>query len=191
MITSGAVYLDTLTKVISKLKETTFVEKFLEQLIILKKNKNTLFIIGNGGSAGNAQHIANDFTYGATAGTNEAEGFSVNALSSNQSVITCLANDLGYDEIYLQQLKASAVKGDILLALSGSGNSKNIVKAVEYANVNSITTFSVVGYDGGDLKKISNHILHIEENDMQIAEDVQLIIGHLCMKELNNYYKKL
>ena len=104
---------------------------------------------------------------------------------SNTSIITCLANDIGYESIFVEQLKCFANEGDILLALSGSGNSKNIVQALEWGNFNKLKTFSIVGYDGGKAKKISNLCVHLEINDMQISEDSQLIIGHIIMQWLN------
>ena len=146
-----------------------------------KKNKN-IFICGNGGSAANAIHIANDFIYGA--GVKKGKGLNVEALSSNPAVLTCLANDIGYENIFLEQLKVKAKKDDVLIILSGSGNSQNVINALNYARKNKIKTFSILGYNGGECKKISEHIIHFKINDMQISEDLQLITGHLCMQWL-------
>ena len=92
-----------------------------------------IFICGNGGSGGNAIHIAIDFIYGA--GITNNSGLKIEALTSNQSVITCLANDLGYENIFSEQLKVKATENDILIILSGSGNSKNVLKAIEIGNI--------------------------------------------------------
>ena len=142
----------------------------------------TIFFCGNGGSAGNASHLANDFIYGA--GRANGVGLRVEALSANPSVITCLGNDLGYENIYSEQLRVKANPGDILVALSGSGNSPNIVKAIEMGNKLGMTTFAILGYSGGKCKEIVSHPIHFEVDDMQIAEDLQLIAGHICMQWL-------
>lgn len=138
---------------------------------------------GNGGSAGNAVHLANDFLYGAGI-KNDGGGLCVEALSANPAVLTCLANDLGYDQIYAEQLKVKAQPGDVLIALSGSGNSLNIIKALEAGNAIGMKTFAILGYSGGRCKDIAQYPIHFEIDDMQIAEDLQLIVGHICMQWL-------
>ena len=149
---------------------------------------NRVFICGNGGSAGNAIHIANDWIYGTgNCGNGEKiKGLKVNSLSSNAAVLTCLGNDLGYENIFSYQLEVQASKNDVLLALSGSGNSQNIVSAINTANEKGLRTFAILAFDGGKCKEIANHPLHFKINDMQIAEDIQLIVGHLCMQWLSN-----
>ena len=143
----------------------------------------TIYICGNGGSAGNAIHLANDFLYGA--GKRNGGGLRVEALSANAAVITCLANDTGYENIYAEQLKVKARAGDVLIVLSGSGNSPNIVKALEIGNSIGMTTFAVLGFTGGQCKTVAQHPIHFEIDDMQIAEDLQLIVGHMCMQWLS------
>ena len=106
-----------------------------------------LFLCGNGGSAGNAIHLANDFIYGIAKTT--GGGLRAISLSDNSAVITCLANDIGYDHIYSEQLAVQAEKGDLLIALSGSGNSPNILRAVEQAKKMQVKSFAVLGYSGG------------------------------------------
>lgn len=163
----------------------------IEALAIqLKKawiNKNQIFICGNGGSAANAMHLANDLIYGSGAcgSDNPIPGLKIEALSSNTSVITCLANDTGYMNIFSYQLEVKANEGDILIALSGSGNSQNIIKAIEIAKNKKVKTFGIVAFNGGKLLKIVDHPIHFKINDMQIAEDTQLIVGHLCMQWLS------
>ncbi len=161
---------------------------FKELDVLIKEIENKwnerkqIFLIGNGGSAGNAIHIANDWIYGVS--KKLGGGIKVHALSANTAVLTCLANDEGYDQIFVRQLAVLANDGDMLIALSGSGNSKNIVNAVNYCNLNGIKTFAILGFDGGEVKKNVNVPLHIELNDMQISEDIQLIIGHIIMRTL-------
>ena len=146
------------------------------------KKGNTIYFCGNGGSAGNAIHLANDLLYGA--GINSGGGLRVEALSANPAVLTCLANDLGYDQIYTEQLKVKARPGDVLVVLSGSGNSPNVVKALEVGNTIGMKTFAILGYSGGRCREIAQHPIHFEIDDMQIAEDLQLIVGHICMQWL-------
>ena len=106
-------------------------------------------------------------------------------MASNTSVITCLANDIGYDEIFSEQLRVKGNKDDILILLSGSGNSSNIIKAIETADKLKIRTFAILGFDGGKAKKLVQYPIHFNINDMQISEDMQLIVGHICMKYLS------
>ncbi len=153
-----------------------------EDLLALWKHGGTLFICGNGGSAGNAIHLANDFLYGIA--KESGLGMRVQALSANSSVLTCLANDIGYDQIFSAQLAVQGRKDDILLAFSGSGNSSNIVRALEKARTMSIKTYAVLGYGGGQCKTLADVPIHFAVDDMQIAEDVQLIIGHMLMQWL-------
>ena len=142
----------------------------------------TIYLCGNGGSAGNAIHLANDFLYGA--GISNGGGLKVEALSANPAVLTCLANDIGYDEIYAEQIKVKANAGDVLIVLSGSGNSANVVRALEMGNTRGMKTFAILGFSGGRCKRIAQHSIHFDIDDMQIAEDLQLIVGHICMQWL-------
>ncbi len=141
-----------------------------------------VFFCGNGGSAGNAIHMANDFVYGIAKKT--GGGIKATALSANQSVMTCFANDVGYDSIYSEQLAVFAEEGDLLIALSGSGNSPNIVKAIEQAKSMHVKTYAILGYSGGKCKELADVAIHFAVDDMQIAEDMQLIVGHMLMQQL-------
>ncbi len=140
-----------------------------------------VFLCGNGGSAANAIHIANDLFYGIAPGRG---GMRVQALSANQAVMTCLANDVSYDAIFSKQLEVLAQPGDLLIVLSGSGNSPNIVEALEAAKRMGLTSFAILGYSGGKCLKLADHALHLPIDDMQISEDAQLMIGHMLMQWL-------
>ena len=141
-----------------------------------------VFLCGNGGSAGNAIHLTNDFLYGISKTT--GGGLRVMALSANSAVITCLANDVGYDHIFSEQLAVQAQKGDLLIALSGSGNSGNIVRVLEQATVMEVRSFAILGFSGGKSKQLADVAIHFPVDDMQIAEDLQLIVGHMVMQWL-------
>lgn len=147
-------------------------------------NKKTIYFCGNGGSAGNATHLANDFLYGA--GVKNGIGLRVESLSANTSIITCLGNDIGYENIYSEQLRVKANTGDVLIALSGSGNSPNIVNALEMGNKLGMKTFAILGFTGGKCKPIAQCPIHFEIHDMQVSEDLQMIVGHICMQWLYN-----
>lgn len=150
------------------------------------KSGRQVFFCGNGGSAGNAVHLANDFVYGVAKKT--GAGIKATALSANQAVMTCLANDIDYASVFSEQLAVFAQSGDILIVLSGSGNSPNIIKVVEQAKEMSVTTYAILGFSGGKCKTLADVAIHFPIDDMQIAEDMQLIVGHMLMQWL--YTKK-
>lgn len=173
---------------ISKIS-TAFDETIVSQVEILASamteawtSHKTVFICGNGGSAGNAIHLANDFNYGIDKKT--GIGLRIDALPANQSIVTCIANDEGYEYVYSQQLKVKADKGDILIVLSGSGNSPNVVKALEVANEIGLKTFAILGFSGGKCKELAQVPIHFPIDDMQVAEDLQMMVGHMCMQWL-------
>jgi len=159
------------------------IELLANDLQNLYKNRHTLYLCGNGGSAGNANHLANDFSYGAKSNSNS--GLNVESLSSNSSVITCLANDLGFENIYSHLVKIKTLPGDILIVLSGSGNSPNIINCLKEAKKLNIKTYAILGFDGGVAKSLADVPIHFNVNDMQISEDLQLIVGHIIMQKLN------
>jgi len=141
-----------------------------------------VFFCGNGGSAGNANHLANDLLYGIA--KRSGGGMKAIALSANPAVITCLANDLGYEHIFSEQLAVQAQAGDLLIALSGSGNSPNIIGVIEQAKAMGVKSYAVLGYSGGKCKDIADVPIHFQVDDMQIAEDLQLVVGHMLMQWL-------
>ena len=157
-------------------------QSLADSLITAWKEKRQVFIFGNGGSAGNAIHLANDYLYGVSRQLGKA--LRVHALPANSAVLTCLANDEGYDSIFVQQLAVLANPGDIAIALSGSGNSPNILRALEYCRDNQIRSFAILGFSGGQAKALANHAIHVPIEDMQISEDLQLVVGHLMMQWL-------
>ena len=158
--------------------------KISELASIIKKNqksKKQIFICGNGGSSANAEHITNDLMLGMNS---EKMGYRFLSLNSNSAKLTCIANDLGYEKIFSHQLKIIGDKGDLLIVLSGSGNSKNIVEAIKQARKQKILTFGLIGYDGGLCKKICDKHIHFKSYDMQICEDLQMIVMNQVMKIL-------
>lgn len=146
------------------------------------KRGQQVFLCGNGGSAGNAIHLANDFVYGVAKRT--GGGIKALALSANSAVMTCLANDIGYDSIFSEQLAVQGNEGDLLIVLSGSGNSRNLVEVLKRARTMRIKSYAILGYSGGKCKELTDFPIHFPVNDMQISEDLQLIVGHMLMQYL-------
>ena len=169
-------------------KNLEAVEKLADDLRHAWIDGRNVYICGNGGSAANAIHIANDLHYGigACGAGAKLPGLRIEALPANAGVITCLANDTGYENIFSHQIEVKSQRGDLLIALSGSGNSSNIVKALTTANQIGVKTFAILAFDGGQCKKVAKTPIHFAINDMQIAEDTQLVVGHLCMQWLNS-----
>ncbi len=158
------------------------VETLAEALLQAWRAGRSVYLCGNGGSAGNAIHLVNDLIYGAVQG--RGPGVRAHALSANAAVLTCLANDTDYSEVFALQLKTFGQPGDILLALSGSGNSPNILKAIEAGRALGMKTFAILGYSGGKARALVDVPIHFPVDDMQISEDMQLIVGHMVMQWL-------
>jgi D-sedoheptulose 7-phosphate isomerase len=137
---------------------------------------------GNGGSAYTASHYITDWNKMVNLATGRK--FRGISLCDNLGLVTAFANDVAYDEVFAGQLKAILEPGDLVIAVSGSGNSRNVVRAVEYANEAGADTLAVVGYDGGRLKQIAKHAVWVRSFDMQLCEDVHLMFGHMVMKTL-------
>ena len=154
-----------------------------ELLLDAWKTGHQVFLCGNGGSAANAIHIANDLFYG-TAKNSGKPGISSHALTANQAIVLCLANDFSYEEIFAEQLRAQGRPFDILMALSGSGNSENIVRAIQAARGIGMTSIAILGYSGGKCKGLADIPIHFAVDDMQLSEDAQLIVGHMLMQWL-------
>ena len=159
------------------------VERLASELGSCWRTGQQVFLCGNGGSAGNALHLANDFLYGVS--QTFGSGLRVSALPANSSTLTCLANDAGYEKVFSMQLAVQARRGDVLIALSGSGNSPNIIKALEQAKAMSMKTFAILGFSGGRAKALTDVPIHFPVDDMQISEDMQLIVGHMVMQWLH------
>jgi len=142
-------------------------------------NHNRIFVIGNGGSASTASHFVNDLGVGLS--RRGLIQFDIESLSDNTAVCTALANDLGYEYIYSKQLENKLKKNDLLIAISCSGNSKNILNAVKIAKDRGATIIGLTGFDGGELLRESDISLHIPtpNNEYGLVENIHLIINHM------------
>lgn len=153
---------------------------------VLKKaydQRRFIFVMGNGGSAATASHLAGDLNKGAC--FTAEKKFKVLALTDCLPMILSVANDVDYESIFVEQLKNYASPGDVVMGISGSGNSPNVLRAVQYAKGLGCATIGVCGYDGGELKPMVDYCFHVKVDDMQIAEDVHMILAHILMKLLH------
>lgn len=146
-------------------------------------NGQSIYVIGNGGSSSTASHIHSDL--GNTVYQLKGKRVSIYCLSDNVATITAIANDYSYDLIYERQLQGRLNKGDLVIAVSGSGNSRNIINAVVYAKSVQANVISMTGYDGGEVGRIADLNLNAPIDDMQISEDIHLLFNHLITHVLN------
>ena len=164
------------------------IQIFVEILLVARENGTTIFFAGNGGSAATASHFANDLAFG----TNDYEKpFKVMSITDNVPVLTALGNDYGYDEIFIRQLKVYGRKGDVLVGISASGNSQNLINAFEYATTVGIKTVALTAFDGGKMRKIANQCVHIPTGKKEYgpAEDLHMILDHLVANYLMRLIK--
>src|SRR4030095_4108655 len=171
------------------LLEEDEINNFMDLLVNAYKNDKFVFVIGNGGSAANASHLAQDLAKGTRHSKDQPLRLKALSLTDNAAFITAQGNDEGYDSIFEQQLRTFAKNGDYLIAVSGSGNSPNIIKAIEWANNNGVITIGVTGFDGGKLRKLAKHTVHVPLNDMCTAESIHSIIFHYVILEIREKLK--
>jgi D-sedoheptulose 7-phosphate isomerase len=147
-----------------------------------------VFIIGNGGSGANASHLCEDLAKCTLRDFERQRRLKVLSLTDNTPWITAVANDISYENVFLEQLKNLASPGDLLVAISGSGNSPNIVKAVEWANAHGLVSMGVTGYSGGKLGALAKHNLHVGIDDMGIVESLHLAAFHWVIDDLHRRF---
>jgi D-sedoheptulose 7-phosphate isomerase len=153
------------------------VEQAIDTLARAREENRQIFVCGNGGSAATANHFACDMVKGASYGRRQR--FRIMALSEQIATLTAYANDVGYEHVFAEQLKNFARPGDVLMALSGSGNSPNVIQAVEYANSAGCYTIGLSGRDGGKLAPLVNLSIHVNEPHMGRIEDAHMVICHM------------
>lgn len=160
------------------------VDEMLDLIIDAYENERTVFIFGNGGSASNATHLANDLVKGTLRSMDQSKRLKAMALTDNIALMTAYGNDEGYPTIFEQQLRTFAKPGDLVIAISGSGNSPNVITAIEWANNNGLHTIGVTGFGGGKLKGLAKTSVHVPLNDMCTSESVHSVIFHYVALEL-------
>ena len=176
-------YKEKLIKEISSLDNNT-IDKVMNLLLKTRDEGKQVFIMGNGGSGATASHITGDFNKGLSLGKPEGKRYRFISLVDNSPTVLSLANDLSYDDIFVEQLKNFLTPGDIIIAISGSGNSENVLRAVHYAKEKGNTVIGLTGFDGGKLKPLSDVSVHVPLDDMQVVEDVHMMLGHLIFSVL-------
>lgn len=172
-------YFDDLSRALSRLRIEE-INAAMNAICEAYRGGHCIYVFGNGGSAATASHLANDFNKGISQELEKK--FRVYCLNDNIATVMAIANDMDYSDVFIEQLRNRLGRGDIVIAISGSGNSKNIVKAVEYARSCGCGVVGMSGYDGGKLKQIADYHMHVDVKDMQIIEDVHLIFNHLMMR---------
>lgn len=171
-------YILKLSQLLSEIDENV-VADIVDLFERVSKNKNTVYIIGNGGSAATASHWANDFSAGLK--RRNIININVRSLADNTPICTAIANDIGYENIFKLQLQDALTKDDVLFAISCSGTSPNIVNAVRYAKEVGATVIGATGFDGGELLKLSDIKFHVQtpKGEYGLVEDVHMILDHI------------
>lgn len=178
-------YFSYLFKLMNQL-DVEAIAAFANEMEKARQNQNTIFFIGNGGSAATASHMVNDFGVDILKRTEAAKPFRVLSLTDNTAVMLAVANDDGYNNLFVNQLKIYYRPGDKLVAISASGNSENIIVAAEWVKKRGGVIMSLVGFDGGKLKNISDITIHVKsaKGEYGPVEDIHLIIDHLLVNWL-------
>jgi D-sedoheptulose 7-phosphate isomerase len=176
-------YLDRVREEIDRLSHDE-IEKFADLVYERYQNGRFVFVIGNGGSGANASHLCEDLGKSTVKDFESQKRLKVMSLTDNTPYILAWANDTSYDRVFVEQLKNFASEGDLLIAISGSGNSPNILRAVEWSNANGLTTLGVTGFSGGKLKQIAHHGLHCPIDDMGIVESLHLVAFHYVLDDV-------
>lgn len=171
-------YLDYLAELLRALDVAAIVS-FIDLLEDARERGATVFFLGNGGSAATAQHFANDISIGARTGN--AKPYRAISLADNMAVVTALANDEGYERIFVDQLKIHLRAGDAVVAISASGNSPNVIAAVEYAKAQGSRIVALTGFDGGRLKGLADISIHVPtaRGEYGPVEDLHMAVDHL------------
>ena len=169
-------YFSYLKNVIDQL-DINQIDDVMNALMDAYEGGNTIYIFGNGGSSATASHIVCDYNKGVS--LKQEKKFRMTCLNDNMPVVMAIANDCGFEHVFKIQMEGKITKEDYVFAISGSGNSKNVIEAVEYAKNIGCKIITMTGYDGGKLLKLSDYPIHVNIHDMQKVEDVHMIVSHL------------
>lgn len=173
-------YINTVVDTLTKLDRESIIS-FINLLIETYNNEGTIYVFGNGGSGANATHFCGDLLKGVSSGLDKR--FKAVCLNDNRPAFEAIANDCSYEDVFVEQLKNFLKKEDLVIGISGSGNSANVVKALEYSNSKGVRTVAICGFDGGKIKQIAKLAVHVNINDMEISEDIHSTISH-CVKKI-------
>ncbi|MBN2213037.1 MAG: SIS domain-containing protein [Bacteroidales bacterium] len=179
-------YFDKVAATLKKIDQD-ILEKLVKVILECRDRGNTIYIFGNGGSAATASHVAGDFMKGISYQLEKR--FRVICLCDNIPGTSAISNDLTYEDVFIEPLKSFVNKNDVVIGISGSGNSVNVIRALEYAVAKGATTVAMVGYKGGKLKDTADIVVHVPVDDMEVAEDIHLIIFHAIKQSINRLLK--
>ena len=188
MISFSKNYLNVLADLLNDFPHDNF-SKMIQEFMKTYKEERTIFVMGNGGSGSTASHWVCDINKGCS--FDFEKKFKMICLSDNPATMMAYANDCSYDDVFVEPLKNFFCPGDLVIGISGSGNSKNVLKAIEYANRNNGRTIGLCGYEGGKLYDMVDIPLLAKINDMQKVEDVHMIIVHMSMQAVTSELEKL
>ncbi len=171
-------YIRNLQNLLSKV-DVSLIEQVIYAIEKTIENKAQIYVLGNGGSSATASHMVNDLGVGLS--RRKIRDFNISSLADNTPVITAIANDIGYENIFLAQLENKLAKDDVVIAISCSGNSTNIIKAVKYAKSVGSTIIGLTGFKGGELRELSDINFHIQTEGGQygLVEDMHMILDHI------------
>ena len=186
---SAALYLERLHKTLSDCVDPAEVDHGIEVIARAWREGRQIITLGNGGSSMTALHFITDWNKSIFLNTGVL--FRGRTLVDNMGLLMAYGNDLSFQDIFAEQLKNLLQPGDLVIAISGSGNSENVIRAVDYANAHGGVTLGLCGYRGGKLREKAQHVLWARVNDMQLCEDVHAIFGHIVMQRLCGYFDKL
>lgn len=176
-------YLRTEMEILSRLDQNA-INALMNLMEDTRKSGHRIFLCGNGGSAATASHFVCDFMKGVS--LNQSVKYDLECLNDNTPLLSAVSNDIGYEEVFVMPLRAKLHPGDLVIGISGSGNSENVVRAIAYAKEHGARTAVLVGYSGGKLLSIADQAVHVPIDNMQIVEDVHMILDHLMMYILSH-----
>ena len=159
------------------------INKALQAIWAAYEREATIYVFGNGGSAATASHYVCDFNKGIS--EKKEKKFNLVCLNDNYPQMMAIANDISYDEVFRFPLVNKLKSTDLVIGISGSGNSKNVILAVEYAKELGTPTIGITGYDGGKLREITDYHMDVMENDMQRSEDLHMAFDHMMYYVFN------
>ena len=180
-------YLEMEIKILKDL-DVDMIDRAMQEIEAAYRREGAIYIFGNGGSGSTASHYTNDFNK--CLSENLEKKFRFVCLNENIPTVLAVANDFGYEEVYRYQLRGRLQPGDLVIGISGSGNSKNVLNAIAYAKEQGVRTLGIVGYDGGELKRMADVSLHVPVMNMQLSEDVHMIFNHLMVTVFSRAWKE-
>ena len=178
MLDAAAAHIERLQRALDELSRENL-EALGETLFRAYRDDKQVFTVGNGGSSSTASHIAADLAKN-TIGPNMRR-FRITSLNENAAIVTALANDLGYENVFVEQLVNLIRAGDVLVVVSASGNSPNILKAMRYARAQSAEVVGLLGFSGGQAAELADIAVVVPSDDYGVVEDVHLVINHILV----------